>query len=150
MRFSGKVFKDGDYWLAEIPILDIMTQGHTEEESYNMVLDAIISLINKEDFTVDLYKGKKGSFEVSSPDSKSMISLLLQRKRENSGLSLAQVAARLGFTSRNSYARYERGKTMPTLGKLDELLRAVDPSIDFVINDSNALTKTCTGQGKLS
>ena len=149
MRFSGKVFKDGDYWLAEIPILDIMTQGHTEEESYNMALDAIISLINKEDFKVDLYKGKKGNFEVSSLDSKSMISLLLQRKRENSGLSLAQVAARLGFTSRNSYARYERGQTMPTLGKLDELLRAVDPSMDFVINDSNALTKTCTGQGKL-
>jgi len=149
MKFSGKVFKDGDYWLAEIPILDIMTQGHTEEESYNMILDAIISLINKEDFKVDLYKGKKGNFEVSSLDSKSMISLLLQRKRENSGLSLAQVATRLGFTSRNSYARYERGQTMPTLGKLDELLRAVDPSMDFVINDSNALTKTCTGQRKL-
>ena len=148
MRFSGKVFKDGDYWLAEIPILDIMTQGHTEEESYNMILDAIISLINKEDFKVDLYKGKKGDFEVSSLDSKNMISLLLQRKRENSGLSLAQVATRLGFTSRNSYARYERGQTMPTLGKLDELLRAVDPNMDFVLNDSNALTRVCTGQRK--
>lgn len=141
MRFSGKVFKDGDYWLAEIPILDIMTQGHSEKESYNMAIDAIESLINKKDFEVEIYKGKKGAFEISSSDSKSLISLLLQRKRESSGLSLAQVAARLGFTSRNSYARYEKGKTMPTLGKLSELLRAVDPSIDFVINDSNALTK---------
>ncbi len=141
MRFSGKVFKDGDYWLAEIPILDIMTQGHTEKESYNMALDAIKSLINKKDFKVEIYKGKNGDFEISSPDSKSLISLLLQRKRELSGLSLSQVAARLGFTSRNSYARYEKGNTMPTLGKLSELLRAVDPGADFVINDSNALTK---------
>ncbi len=29
MRFSGKVYKDGKFWLAEIPILDVMTQGHT-------------------------------------------------------------------------------------------------------------------------
>lgn len=150
MRFSGKVFKDGDYWLAEIPILDIMTQGHTEKESYNMALDAIKSLINKNDFKVELYKGKNGDFEISSPDSKSLISLLLQRKRELSGLSLSQVAARLGATSRNSYARYEKGNTMPTLGKLSELLRAVDPGADFVINDSNALTKSSNGTSSLS
>ena len=141
MRFSGRVFKDDDYWLAEIPILDIMTQGHTENESYTMVIDAIESLINKKDFKVEIYKGIKGNFEITSPDSKSLISLLLKRKRESSGLSLAQVAARLGVTSRNSYARYEKGETMPTLGKLNELLRAVEPSLDFVINDSSALTK---------
>jgi len=125
MRFSGKVFKDGKFWLAEIPILDIMTQGHTKKESYDMALDAIKSMVNKDEFEVEIYKGKNGNFEIASPDSKSMISLLLQRKREISGLSLSQVAARLGLASRNSYARYEKGQTMPTIGKLDELLRAV-------------------------
>jgi predicted RNase H-like HicB family nuclease len=29
MRFSGQIYKDGQFWLAEIPILDAMTQGHT-------------------------------------------------------------------------------------------------------------------------
>ncbi|MBC8457698.1 MAG: hypothetical protein H8D67_06875 [Deltaproteobacteria bacterium] len=29
MRFSGKIYKDGRFWLAEIPILDAMTRGHT-------------------------------------------------------------------------------------------------------------------------
>ena len=147
MRFSGKVFKDGKFWLAEIPILDIMTQGHTKKESYDMALDAIKSMVNKEEFEVEIYKGKNGNFEIASPDSKSLISLLLQRKREISGLSLSQVAARLGLASRNSYARYEKGQTMPTIGKLDELLRAVDPDADIVINDSDALTMQIHSDG---
>ncbi len=148
MRFSGKVFKDGKFWLAEIPILDIMTQGHTKKESYDMALDAIKSMVNKDEFEVEIYKGKNGNFEIASPDSKRLISLLLQRKREISGLSLSQVAARLGLTSRNSYARYEKGQTMPTIGKLGELLRAVDPDADIVINDSVALTNSSRGTFK--
>ena len=51
-----------------------------------------------------------------------MVSLLLQRKRELSGLSLAQVASRLGMKSRNTYARYEQGHSVPSVEKLNELL----------------------------
>jgi len=143
MRFSGTVFKDGNFWLAEIPILDIITQGHTKKESYEMALDVIKSMINKDSFEATVYKGKNGNFEIASPDSKSMISLLLQRKREISGLSLSQVATRLGFTSKNSYARYEKGQSMPTIRKLSELLKAVD--VDIVISDSSALTRESSG-----
>jgi hypothetical protein len=31
MRFSGKIYKDEKFWLAEIPILDLMTQGRTKK-----------------------------------------------------------------------------------------------------------------------
>ena len=47
MRFSGKVFKDGKFWLAEIPILDAMTQGHTKKEAFEMAVDMIKSMVNK-------------------------------------------------------------------------------------------------------
>ena len=136
MRFSGRVYKDVGFWLAEIPILDAMTQGHTKKEAFEMAVDMIKSMVNKKDFRVELYKGKNGDFEIGSSDSRHLISLLLQRKRELSGLSLSQVAAKLGFSSRNSYARYERGQTVPTIGKLAELLKAVDSKSDIVINDS--------------
>lgn len=46
MRFSGKIFKDGHFWLAEIPILDLMTQGQTKTEAYEMVADMLESLVN--------------------------------------------------------------------------------------------------------
>ncbi len=136
MRFSGKVYKDGQFWLAEIPILDAMTQGHTRKEAFEMVLDMVKTLVNKEGFQVKLYKGKNEHFEIGSPDSRHLVSLLLQRKRQMSGLSLLQVADRLGSLSQDSYARYERGQIVPTIEKLGELLWAVNPKTDLVINDS--------------
>ena len=36
MRFSGKIYKDGKFWLAEIPILDAMTQGYTRKNAVEM------------------------------------------------------------------------------------------------------------------
>ncbi|MCP4681953.1 MAG: helix-turn-helix domain-containing protein [Desulfobacterales bacterium] len=66
-----------------------------------------------------------------------MVGLLLQRKREISGLSLAQVANRLGASSRNTYARYEQGRSVPSVEKLNELLHAVCPKTDIVLNESS-------------
>ena len=65
-----------------------------------------------------------------------MVRLLLRRQREKSGLSLADVANRLGAKSRNAYARYERGTSVPTIEKLDELLQAVSPDQDIVFHQS--------------
>ncbi len=136
MRFSGTIYKDGKFWLAEIPILDLMTQGRTKTETYVMVADMLESLVNKEGFKVEVYKGKKQEFEIGSSEPKHMISLLLQRKRELSGLSLSQVATRLGMKSRNTYARYEQGQSIPSIEKLNELLNAVCPQRDIVITES--------------
>jgi predicted RNase H-like HicB family nuclease len=139
MRFSGKIYKDGKYWLAEIPILDLMTQGRTKKEAYEMVVDMLETMVNKEGFSIDLYKGAKDSFEVGSSEPKHMVSLLLQRKREISGLSLSQVSSRLGTKSRNAYARYEQGRSIPSVEKLHELLHAVCPETDIVISESKNL-----------
>ncbi len=137
MRFSGKIYKDSKFWLAEIPILDLMSQGRTKKEAYEMVADMLESLVNKDEFKIEIYKGKKDNFEVGSLEPKHMVSLLLQRKRELSGLSLAQVASRLGMKSRNTYARYEQGHSVPSVEKLNELLSAVCPQTDIVINESS-------------
>jgi len=136
MRFSGTIYKDGKFWLAEIPILDLMTQGRTKKETYVMVEDMLESLVKKEGFKAEVYRGKKEKFEVGSSEPKHMVSLLLQRKRELSGLSLSQVAAKLGMKSRNTYARYEQGRSVPSVEKLNELLHAVCPQRDIVITES--------------
>ena len=137
MRFSGRIYKDGKFWLAEIPILDLMTQGRTKKEAYQMVADMIETLVNREGFRATVYKGAKNTFEVGASEPKHMIGLLLKRKREISGLSLAQVATRLGMSSRNAYARYEQGKATPTIEKLNQLFYAVSPDTDLVINETD-------------
>lgn len=137
MRFRGKAYQDGKFWLAEVPILDAMTQGRTYKEALVMVKDLIETLANRPGFTVKVHPGQHGEFEVSSTDTRTLISLLLRRQRERSGLSLAEAAERLGAKSRNAYARYERGTSVPTVEKLTELLEAVVPGQDFVLQTSD-------------
>jgi hypothetical protein len=136
MRLHGHVYKDGKFWLAEVSMLDTMTQGRTRKEALAMVADLLESLANRPGFSVQVHPGKHEAFEVSAGDTRVLMSLLLRRQRERSGLSLAEAAARLGAKSRNAYARYEQGAAMPTLDKLTELLQAVAPGQDFVLQQS--------------
>jgi len=89
VRFSGRVYKEGKWWLAEIPVLEAMTQGRSRKEALEMVSDMMESMINKKGFKVEVLLGAKNEFEVGSKDIKPLIRLLLQRKRQTSGLSLS-------------------------------------------------------------
>ncbi|MFC1707168.1 type II toxin-antitoxin system HicB family antitoxin [Planctomycetota bacterium] len=138
MRFQGKVYRDGRHWLAEVPIFDAMTQGRTRKEALSMIADWFETMADNDRMEVHVYARKGKDFEIGSADTRAMVSLLLRRRRELSGLSLAEVAERLGAKSRNAYARYERGSSAPTVEKLDELLRAVSPDRDFVLRQARA------------
>ena len=136
MRFEGKVFRDGRFWLAEIPLLDAMTQGRTRKEALAMIGDWLETMVNRGGFRAEVHPRNAGEFEVSGSDAGAMTALLLRRRRESSGASLRDVASRLGASSRNAYARYERGDAVPTLDKLDALLKAASPGDDFVIREA--------------
>jgi predicted RNase H-like HicB family nuclease len=137
MRFEGKVFRDGRFWLAEIPLLDAMTQGRTRKEALAMAADWLETMVNRDTFRAEIHPRGSGEFEISGTDAGAMTALLLRRRREASGASLRDVAVRLGAVSRNAYARYERGEAVPTVDKLDALLKATSPDLDFVIRASN-------------
>jgi hypothetical protein len=138
MRFQGTLHRDGKLWLVEVPVFDAMTQGRTRKEALDMIADWFMTMADRKGFAVDIHPVGRDAFEVSSSDARTMVSLLLQRQRQKSGLSLAQAARRLGAKSRNAYARYERGASVPTVEKLDELLRAVAPGRDIVLHQSAA------------
>ena len=137
MRFQGKLYKEGKFWLAEVPIFAALTQGHTQKEALAMIADWFETLINRPRFSVTVHQGKKGEFEISASDTKAMVCLLLQRQRQVNGISLAAAAERLGIKSRNAYARYEQGSAVPTIEKLDKLLQAVSGGRDFVLLPSS-------------
>lgn len=138
MRFQGRLERDGRWWLAEVPVFDAMTQGRTRKEALEMIANWFESIVDRRGFTVQVHTTGREDFEVGSEDTRSMISLLLRRQRQKSGLSLAQVAQRLDAKSRNAYARYERGVSAPTVEKLDELLRAIAPEREIVVRQSDA------------
>jgi hypothetical protein len=134
LRFEGRIFEDDGFWLAEIPILDAMTQGHTREEAYSMAVDLIETMVDRKGFRVHLFRGEGDSFEIGSSDISDLITLILRQRRVASGLSLAATSSRLEQRSRNAYARYEQGKATPTLTQLARLLEAVDPDHDLVLS----------------
>jgi len=136
MRFEGHLTRDGRFWLAEIPLLNAMTQGKTRSEAFRMIGDWLETMIDRKEFRARVFPTGKTTFEVSGTDTAAMTALLLRRKREASGSSLREVASRLGESSRNAYARYERGDAVPTVEKLDALLKAASPDADFVIRES--------------
>ncbi len=136
MRFHGKVYRDEGFWLAEVPVFEACTQGRTRKEALEMIQDWFRAMMDRQSLPIDVHLGAQGEFEISSPDLRAMIPLLLRRQRERSGLSLAQTAERLGVKSRNAYARYERGESLPTIDKLDQLLKAVSKDRDFVLRES--------------
>jgi len=138
MRFQGNLSRDGKWWLATVPVFDAMTQGHSRKEAFEMIADWFVSMIDEKGFAVTIHEVDKSTFELGSNDARAMISLMLRRQRQMSGLTLAQAAERLRAKSRNAYARYEQGVSAPTVEKLDELLRAIAPDRDIVVRQSDA------------
>ena len=136
MRFEGRLIRDGRWWLAEVPLLDATTQGRTRREAFEMVKDWLETAINRPDFSATVHPKGRTEFELEGSNAAAMIALLLRRRREASGASLRDMATRLGSSSRNSYARYERGEAVPTVETLDALLRATTPGGDFVIREA--------------
>lgn len=138
MRFEGTLRRSGRWWLAEVPVFDAITQGRSRQEALGMVADWFATMVDRRGFVLDVRVTGPRRFEVGSADSRAMISLLLRRQRQRSGLSLAEASRRLDAKSRNAYARYEQGVCVPTIEKLDELLRAVAPDRDLVLGQGAA------------
>jgi Helix-turn-helix domain len=132
MRFPGRIKKDRKVWLVEVPAFDAVTQGRTKREAFAMAEDLIETMAGVRGFRVTAYPTGGRTFEVGANRVGVLLALLLRRQRERHGLTLAEAAARLGQRSKNAYARYEQGKTMPTVEKLEELLRAIAPDQKIV------------------
>jgi hypothetical protein len=132
MRFEGRLRKEGKYWLVEVPAFDAVTQGRSKREGFAMAKDLIETMAETAGFRVTVYPTGKDTFEIGANRIGALVALLLRRQRERQGLSLAQAAKRLGQRSRNAYARYEQGRAMPTVEKLDQLLQAIAPNQTIV------------------
>lgn len=119
-----------------MPILSVVTQGRTKKEAYEMIADAIEVLVNKPGFEVRVSPGKGEYFEVGASDEAALTAFLIRRERTKPGLTLAEVAQRLGSRSLNTYTRYEQGRSVPTVPKLSELLSDLASTKDFVLTES--------------
>jgi hypothetical protein len=132
MRFPGRIKKEGRFWLVEIPAFDAFTQGRTKREAFAMAEDLVETMAGVRGFRATVYSRRGEAFEIGANRMGVLLALLLRRQRERQGLTLAEAAEKLGQRSKNAYARYEQGKTMPTVEKLEQLLKAIAPDRKIV------------------
>lgn len=132
MRFEGRIWKDGKHWLVEVPELAAMTQGRSRAEAFEMIKDLVATMANEPELEVTVHPCSDDRFEIGGNDVKTLVALLLRRQREKRGISLAEAAKLLEQKSRNAYARYEQGQTVPTVEKLEKLLKALAPDQELV------------------
>ena len=135
MRFEGRAWKDtgSKFWLAEVPLLDVMTQGTSKRDALRMVAEAIEILVNRKGFKVDVRSLNVSAFTIGANQESVLIALMLKRQRVAHRLTLMDVARRLKSKSPNAYARYEQGKSVPTVAKLDQLMKAINPAFEPIL-----------------
>ena len=135
MRFEGRAWRDrrSKFWLVEVPLLDVITQGGSKRDALRMIADAIERLVERKGFKVDLRPLNGSAFTIGANQESVLIALMLKRQREAHRLTLMDVARRLNSKSPNAYARYEQGRSVPTVEKLDQLMKAIDPAFEPIL-----------------
>jgi len=135
MEIEGKIWKDGRFWIVEIPALDTMTQGRTRKEALAMAKDLVFEMTRSyfeseigKDFLITVVDDKYGKIVVTASDTRLLLALSLKRQREKSGSTIREASKRLGSKSPNAYAQYERGRTSISIDKYEALLMAANPS----------------------
>lgn len=145
MEFQGRVYKTKGKpaWVIESSVLGVITQGYTKKEALFMLKDAIEELLYSyfhKRGHVNVIEHTNGIVGIASSDPKLLLSLALIQQRSESGLSVRQVAGRLGASSPNAYGKYERGRINISFEKFDELIKAVNPdSSGLIVNISHDL-----------
>jgi len=83
MRLEGRIWKarDSKTWLAEVPDLDLVTQGTSRKDAAVMLVDAVETLVNSARFRADVRVGRGGACSVGSNDDVRLAALMVRRLR---------------------------------------------------------------------
>lgn len=127
MRIQGKLRKTGKYVAVEIESLGIYTQGKSHRDALAMAKDAVAMMLEVPLKAIEIKELNQNEFMIVGPTAK-IIGLILKQLRLNSGLSQRDVAKRMKQKSINGYVRYESGKAIPSIVKLEEIVSAINPT----------------------
>lgn len=127
MYFTGELKKDGKFWMIEVPMLEVATQGKTRKEALEMIADAIELLVDKKGFKIQVRPIGPYQFLITAKDLAQLLALFVKRRREAEKLTIRAFAKKLGYKSHTSYAQYETGKHMPGIDFVDRVIKVTNP-----------------------
>lgn len=136
VKFEGKLFKEGRYWAVCVPALDVYSQGKSKKNGLAMIKEAVTLLVDRKGFVVSVSPLPDNQFVLRAKkvdDDKYLLALMLKNQRAKYGLSLQEVADRLGV-SKNAYAQYEQARAVPSITKVEEFIRAMSHHVHVVLD----------------
>lgn len=136
VKFEGQLVKAGKYWEVRVPALEVYTQGTSKKDALAMIEEAIELLVEQRGFAVVVSPLPGNRFLVrakTADDDRHLIALLLKNQRAKYGLSLQEVANRLGL-SKNAYAQYEHARAIPSISKIEEFIHAMSKQVHIVLD----------------
>ena len=134
MKIHGFLVKSGNYWAVEVPLMLIHTQGRSKREAYAMAKDAIEELVDKPGFQVEIIEDGHNEFVVRSNNDIATTAFILKQQRASFGLSIRDVAKKLGSSSPRAYSQYEDGSTKPNIELFLKILRAINTDAEPVFS----------------
>lgn len=141
----GRIFKDPEpgapLWSVEAETIGGATQGRTRKEAIAMLIDLVEGKIEFElkrpgvKVRATVFDEDRSSCRVliESDEPALLGALVLRYQRQMRGMTVQQVAEKLGAAHHNAYASYEQGKREPSIGKFAELLAAVAPEMAVTV-----------------
>lgn len=125
MKLLGKYYKDGKFWISEIPFISLMDQGKTKTDSLKLIRSSVEELMNSSELRCQIEDKGNGEFVLSSENVKLLTCFVLRRLREAQGLSIRDVSMMLKQRSHTEYARHESGTTAMTMETFNRYIEAL-------------------------
>jgi hypothetical protein len=124
MRIEGHMKKEGKFWIVEIPVLDVITQGLSKSEAYRIAGTVVEDMVGIGGFKVAVFKVGQTDFVLEANDSSALIPLMLRRQRVKKGITVREA---------NAWGAYEQGRRAPTFDQLERMIRVLNKNSQLVI-----------------
>jgi len=141
LMLIGRVFRDGPGWSAHCEAIGVYTQGSSRKAAIANLIEVVELKVDRRGFAARVTDVSGDSVYIDSVDIAPLAAEVLKYQRALHGLSLADVAKKLGTASRNTYAVYEQGGREPTLSKYLQLLGAVAPEMALMVASTSTPTR---------
>src|SRR5260370_16773127 len=65
MRFAGRIWKDGKFWLAEVPMLNAMTQGRSPRGARPLLVHLILTICDHPPLHLPSFPSPPSPFQIT-------------------------------------------------------------------------------------
>lgn len=111
-------------YFIQIPDLELYSQAESLEEIPVMVDDLVGMMFEEagiEGYEILWEKGSNEHFLIGTKDVPGLLAFIMRRKRGDLGVSVTELAERMGYSSHNSIAAYEQASRSPSVEKFAEI-----------------------------